>query len=137
MGELYVGFDANQPEGEQLPPEVREEIARLAPVNVTAGAITEEKLGTQSVSNRALADGAVGPTKMAAGAVGDGQLASSAVTTAKLALHAVTPDKVDTGVVTAFDANGDPIDLRAVPMTSTAHAGITPDPDTLYLTWTP
>lgn len=136
MAELFIEYNGDAPEGERLAPEVRDEIYRLAPVNVANGGITEDKLGSAAVTATKIADGAVGPTKIAAGAVGNGQLAGAAVTTGKLAPQAVTPDKTGTGVVTAYDANGDPINLTAVPMSSTSFAGITPDPDTLYLTWT-
>ncbi|GAS98890.1 putative uncharacterized protein [Mycolicibacterium canariasense] len=135
MADLFVQYDADQPEGERLAPEVRDEVYRLAPVNVANGGITEDKLGSASVTATKIADGAVGPTKIAANAVGNGQLAGAAVTTPKLAPNAVTPDKTGTGVVTAYDENGDPINLKIVFLSATDYAGITPDPDTLYGTW--
>lgn len=133
---LFVGWEPDNPDGEKLPPEFRAEVAIIAPATVSNGAITEPKIGTAAVTNAKIADGAVGPSKLASGAVGTGQLANAAVGTSKLAPNAVTPDKTGTGVVTAYDANGDAIAAKIVPMTSTTYAGITPDPDTFYATWT-
>lgn len=134
---LYIGWEPDNPDGEKLSPEVRAEIARVAPSTLNNGAVTEAKIGTAAVTGSKIADGAVGPSKLAANAVGNGQLANAAVGTTKLAPGAVTPDKAGTGVVVARDANGDPIAATIVPMTSTTYAGTTPDPDTFYATWTP
>lgn len=132
MAENFVGFDDAAPDGEKLPPEVRREVAFIAPTTVSNGSIVEDKIGTAAVTAPKIADGAVGPTKLAPGAVGSGQLASSAVTTGKLAPGAVTHEKAGTGVMKTFDANGDPIAARMVPITAATYAGITPDPNTFY-----
>lgn len=136
MAETFVGIDLSQPEGEQLSPEMRAEIARLAPNQVGAGSITEEKLGTAAVSTTKLEDGAVTSAKIAGNSIDAAHIANGAVGTGELAPAAVTPDKAGTGIVLGYDANGDPIALKIVPITNTSYAGITPDPDTIYAVYT-
>ena len=77
--------------------------------NIVNGAVTGEKLATDSVTGDKIAAGAVGNSelasesvtgdKIAAGAVGNSELANLSVTTAKLANNDVTSEKLAPGAV--------------------------------------
>lgn len=77
--------------------------------NIVNGAVTGEKLATDSVTGDKIAAGAVGNSelasesvtgdKIAAGAVGTSELANLSVTTAKLANNDVTSEKLAPGAV--------------------------------------
>ena len=133
MADLLVAYDPAQPVGERLAPEVRAEIAELAPSTVDNGSITTAKLADDAVTTAKLAPGAVTSVEIATGGVSAVNLATDAVTTVKLADGAVTGDKVGTGVMKAYDSAGNAISLRGVPITAAAYGAITPDPGTVYL----
>lgn len=133
MAAIYVGFDPNAPEGEQLPPEVVEEIRRVAPSSVENGAITTDKLRDDAVTSDKLAPGAVDSLAIGAGQVGFLHLANNAVGTQKIDNNAVTAAKAGLGVVTSYDSAGNTVQRREVDMTAAAYASLTPkDPNTYY-----
>lgn len=127
-----VGYDPSQPAGERLAPEVRAEIAEVAPSTLVNGAVTTAKLRDGAVAAAKLADGAVTSPKIGTGEVKTVNLGDGAVTTAKLGADAVTADKAGTGVVTSRNKDGDPITLTVVPIAAADYAAITKDPNTLY-----
>lgn len=134
MADLFISYDPAQPVGQRLAPEVRAEIATVAPSTVNNGSITAAKLAPNAVVTDKIADGAVTSAKIADGTIVTGDLADSSVTNAKIANGSVTPSKVAAGVVTAYDASGNPLRLNLVPITSAKYAALaTPDPNTLYL----
>lgn len=132
-GPYSIFIDLNQDQGEQLAPEVRAEIAAVAPSTVTNGSITTAKLAEDSVTNGKIAPGAVGSLEIATSGVETGNLAPESVTTSKLAPDAVTPVKCGTGVVTARDADGNDIEWAEVLMTAAQYAALsTKDPNVVY-----
>ncbi|UJE15689.1 hypothetical protein SEA_LIGMA_34 [Gordonia phage Ligma] len=134
MADLIVGYDPAQPAGERFAPEVREEIAEVAPDNIDNGSVTTAKLADDSVTQAKIAPGAVGSTEVATGGVGSANLATDAVTTVKIADDAVTGDKVGNGVTQARDSAGNQITLTAVPLTAAQYGAIgSPDPNVVYL----
>lgn len=129
----YVGYEPDSPEGERLAPEVRAEIARVAPSAVLNNSITTAKLRDAAVTRAKLATGAVGSSEIDTGAVGTTNLASGAVTADKIATDAVTPTKCGTGVVTAVDSSGNSVETVVRFLTSAQFAAIgSPDPNTTY-----
>lgn len=132
MADLFIAFDPAADEGERLAPEVRTEIAVVAPSAVVNGSITAAKLADDAVTQAKIAPGAVGSVEVATGGVNTVNLASSAVTTDKLASGAVTPAKVGAGVVKAVDASGNSTETTLKFVTAAQYAGLTPDPNTVY-----
>lgn len=133
MGAIWVGYDPNAPEGEQLPPEVVEEIRRVAPSSVENGAITTDKLSDDAVTSDKLAPGSVDSLAIGQGQVGFLHLAAGAVGTVKVADNAITAAKAGLGVVTSYDSAGNAVQRREVDMTAAAYASLTPkDPNTYY-----
>lgn len=117
-----------------MPPEMRAEIAILAPATVGPNTITQDKLADQSVGTAQLQDQAVGAPELALGAVGAQQLALGAVGTNQLAAGAVTGPKTGAGVMKVNDSNGTPISITAVFLTASQYSALSaPDPNTLYL----
>ncbi|AWN04240.1 tail fiber protein [Gordonia phage Sour] len=134
MADLLVGYDPAQPAGSRFSPEVRAEIAEVAPDNIENGSVTTAKLANDAVTGDKLAPGAVGSAEIAQNGVASTNLASDAVTTTKLADDAVTAAKAGLGVPTAHDASGNPISIDFVPITAAAYGAISsPDPNTIYL----
>lgn len=130
---LVAGWDPTAPEGEQLPPELIEEIKRVAPSSVENGAITTPKLRDDAVTEPKLADAAVTEPKIAPGAVKAAGLANSAVTEPKIADDAVTPPKCGVGVVTYSDSAGNPISGDTVLISASDYAALSPpDPNITY-----
>lgn len=129
----WISYEADSPEGERFAPEVRAEIAAVAPSAVLNNSITTAKLRDQAVTRAKLGPGAVGPDELDSAAVETPNLADSAVTTAKLDDDSVTPAKCATGVVTAVDSAGNPTENMLRYLTSAQYAAIgTPDPNTTY-----
>lgn len=133
MADLVVGYDPAQPAGQRFAPEVRAEIAEVAPDNIDNGSVTTAKLADDAVTAAKIAPGAVGTVEIANGGVGTANLATDAVTTVKIADGAVTADKAGVGIMKARDSAGNPINLTGVPITAAAYGAITPDPNTVYL----
>ena len=129
---LVISYDAEKNPGERLPPEVRAEIALLAPASVTPNSITEEKLADDSVSTNKIQEKAVTGTRIADGAVATEQLALGAVDGFRLAAGAVTGSKVGNGVAKAVDPSGAEIAMKLIPISSTAYASASPDPTAIY-----
>jgi hypothetical protein len=130
---LLVPFvDMSKPVGERLAPQMRQEIEEVAPSGLTNGAVTTAKLAEKAVATGKLADGAVTTEKIATSGVETLNLAPGAVTTAKLDDDAVTADKAGLGVVTAYDKDGNPIDVKTVYMKQSEYAAITPVPGVEY-----
>ncbi|QDF17566.1 hypothetical protein SEA_YAGO84_34 [Gordonia phage Yago84] len=133
MADLLVGYDPSQPAGQRFAPEVRAEIAEVAPDNIDNGSVTTAKLANDAVTGDKLAPGAVGSTEIATGGVGTANLANDAVTTAKLANDSVTGAKAGLGIATAHDAAGNETSIDFVPITAAQYGALgTPDPNTVY-----
>lgn len=132
-GEIIAGYDPEAPPGQRLPPEMREEIALLAPASVTPNSITKEKIADEAVGTLKLEPKAVDSTRLADGAVGGPQLALGAVGSNQLAGGAVTGPKAGNGVAKAYDPAGAAIAMTIVPISEAQYAQISPDPNTVYL----
>lgn len=133
MADLVFTYDPNANVGERLAPEVRAEIAVVAPSTVLNGSITTAKLAEDAVTTDKITTGAVTTNEIAVGGVTATNIASSAVSTAKIASQAVTPDKVGTGVVTSVDSTGATVATAIRYVTAAQYAAISsPDPNTLY-----
>lgn len=133
MADQFIAFDPEADEGERLAPEVRTEIAFVAPSAVLNGSITTAKLADDAVTQDKVAPGAVGSVEIVTGGVEAANLAAEAVTTGKIAADAVTPAKCGTGVVTAVDSSGNDVETREMYLTAIEYAAInTPDPNTTY-----
>ena len=132
-GPFSIAYNPSKPAGERLSPEVREEIAEIAPSTVTNGSITTAKLEEGAVTQSKIGPEAVGSEQIEVGAVHSLGLAADAVTTGKIAPDAVTPPKCGTGVVTARDADGNDIEWAEVLMTALQYANLaTKDPNVVY-----
>lgn len=136
MADLFVALDLTQEPGEQLSPEMRAEIAVIAPSVVNAGSITTNKLHDDAVTHDKLGPEAVQPDNLAENAVENAALADAAVHTDNLADAAVTLAKAGVGVATATDKTGTPRSLEiSGPYTAAEYGAIVggPDPNTLYV----
>lgn len=130
----WVSLDLDAAEGERLSPQMRAEIATVAPSAVVNNSITTAKLRDAAVTRAKLGGGAVGSGELDSAAVTTAKLADGAVTAAKLADDAVTPAKCGTGVVTAVDSAGNPTENIVRYLTSAQYAAIaSPDPNTTYM----
>ncbi|MCV7424328.1 hypothetical protein H7K45_27655 [Mycobacterium yunnanensis] len=126
-------IDLNADPGERFAPEVREEIAEVAPSTVTNGSISTAKLAEDAVTMSKIALAAVGSEQLDAGAVDTLALGAESVTTSKLAADAVTPPKCGTGVVTAVDNDGNAIEWTEWYGTAAQFAAIAvKDPNVVY-----
>lgn len=133
MADLFIAFDPDADAGERLAPEVRTEIAVVAPSVVVNGSITSAKLASDAVTQAKIYPGAVGTTEVASGGIDAVNLATGAVTTNKLGDNAVTPVKCGTGVPTAVDSSDNPTETILKFLTAAQYAAIsTPDPNTVY-----
>lgn len=134
VGEIFGAYDPDMPEGQRLPPEMRAEIARLAPANLTPNSVTQDKIADGAVGRDQLDAKAVDATRLADGAVGQAQLALGAVGSNQLAPGAVTAAKAGAGILKFTDPSGTPIAGTVIVLTSTQYAALTsPDPNTIYL----
>lgn len=133
---LGVLIDTNRPEMQQLAPEVRAEVRRLAPSTVDDGSIFTKKLADNAVTYAKIAPGSVGGDRLGTGGVQTRALANGAVTEPKVADNAITRAKAGIGVVTAADPAGNAITLEAVPIEPAAFAAMnSPDPNVLWLVY--
>lgn len=133
MADKFIAYDDAADPGERFAPEVRAEIAEVAPSVVLNGSITTAKLADDSVTQAKIGQEAVGAAELAPDAVETNKIKSSAVTTGKIAANAVTPPKVGTGVVTAVDSSDATVATVIKYVTAVQYAAITtPDPNTLY-----
>lgn len=131
--DLFIIYDPDADEGERLAPEVRTEIAAVAPSAVLNGSITTLKLQDAAVTNAKLAVNSVAYTNIIDNAVRTAGIQAAAVTTAKIADAAVTPAKTTTGVVCAVDNSGTTVATRIMYLTAAQYAAIgSPDSNTLY-----
>lgn len=133
MADLFIAFDPEADPGERLAPEVRTEIAYVAPSAVLNGSITTAKLADDAVTQAKIYPGAVASTEIATGGVDSVNLASGAVVTDALGAAAVVPSKCGPGVVTAVDSSDNTLDTLIKVLTAAEYAAISsPDPNTLY-----
>lgn len=132
MADQFIAFDPDADEGERLAPEVRTEVAYIAPSAVLNGSITTAKLADLTVTTAKIDADAVTTVKIVDSSVTNAKLASDAVSTTKIAANSVTPPKVGTGVVTATDSAGATVATTIKYVTAAQYAGLTPDPNTLY-----
>jgi hypothetical protein len=132
-GPYSIFYDPTQNPGERLAPEIRTEIAEVAPSVVIDGSITTAKLQDASVSTPKIIDLSVTEPKFAAGAVSARALATNAVQTPNIQGGAVTPAKCGAGVVTSVDNTGATVATTEWYGTSAQWAAIaTKDPNTTY-----
>lgn len=134
MADQFIAYDPAANAGERLAPEVRTEIAVVAPSAVLNGSITTAKLAELSVATGKIIDGAVTTTKIATNGVATVNITASSVTTAKIADDAITPAKCATGVPTAVDATNNPLETVFKYLTAAQYAALTPDANTFYFT---
>ena len=133
MAELVATLDMTKPAGQRLAPQVRAEIEEVAPSTLNDGQVTTAKLGDSAVTEAKIKAGAVTTTKIGTKAVKAANIDDDAVGTDQLADDAVTADKAGIGLVVGYDAAGNPIKFRLVPMTSAAYAALaSKDPNTFY-----
>lgn len=134
MPELVPTIDTSKPAGEQLSPEMRAEVAAVAPSAVLNNSITTAKMADNAVTEPKINAGAVTSPKIATGGVETVNLADGAATTPKIADNAVTAAKAGVGVCTAVDADDEPIENVFKFMTEAEYAEIlAPDPNVTYL----
>lgn len=133
-GELLIGIDLSRPEGERLASEVIAEIEKVAPSTVNDGDITTPKLANNAVTDPKIAPGAVKSPHIATGEVKNVNLGTNAVTTTKIQDGAVTPDKTGPGILTIFDAAGNPIEIKAFVMSFAEFGDIDPEAAIYFLT---
>lgn len=133
MADLFIAYDPDADPGERLAPEVRTEIAVVAPSAVLNGSITTAKLADDAVTQAKIYPGAVGSTEIATGGVAAVNLATGAVESAALAAGAVVPAACGTGVPTAVDNADNPTETVIKFVTSAEYGSLTPDPNTLYM----
>lgn len=133
MAIANVMMDTSAPVGSKLDSEVIAEIEEIAPGIPPDGTITEVKLHTQAVSKDKLKPGAVDSTIIANGGIKAVNYEGKSVGTAAIADGAVGADQAGTGVCTAYDAAGNPVESKRVYLTAAQYALIeTPDPNTDY-----
>ena len=128
-----IAYEPSAPPGERLAPEVRAEIAEVAPSVLDDGSVTAPKLAEKAVTTGKLNEGAVTSVKIATGGVAAINLAAGAVNTAALAADSVTDEKAGPGVVQAHDKDGNPITVDVIPITAAQFASITASPSGLYV----
>jgi hypothetical protein len=129
----FIGYDPSKPAGERLAPEVRTEIAYVAPSGLTPQSVVTLNLKDENVTTAKLAPDAVDDTKLADNAVKREHLADAAVGTDEVEDGAITPAKTGTGVVTAVDSSDNPLQWTEKVLSSTEYNLIvTPDPNTTY-----
>lgn len=133
MAVTGVMFDTGAASGSKLDPAVQAEIDFLAPTTIDTGDIHTNMLADQSVTKDKLFPGAVDQDIIAAEGIATGNFAPGAVDTAALGDDSVTAAKAGTGVVTAYDVAGNPIESKDVYLTAAQYNSIgTPDPNTTY-----
>lgn len=133
---LIIALDLDKPAGEQLPPEMRAEVAAIAPSVVNNQSITTPKIKDAAVTHDKLAADAVHSDNLAENAVDNRSIDDGAVHTDNLIDDAVTRAKAGIGVVTAVDKTGTARTLEvAGPYTAAEYGAIVggPDPNTLYV----
>lgn len=132
MADLFIAYDPEADAGERLAPEVRTEIAIVAPSAVVNGSITAAKLADDAVTQTKIYPGAVGTVEIATGGVDTVNLAAVSVSADKLATDAVTPEKCATGVPTAVDSTDNAAETILKFLTAAEYGALTPDPNTVY-----
>lgn len=136
MAQGVVGFDASKPKGSKFTqPEVRAEIAGLAPTSPPDGSIGSNKLAPDAVTKEKMAPSSVGGAEIEPSGVGTSNIAPKAVTQDKLGDKSVGRVQAGPGVMTVRDVNGNPVTMEALVISATAHAllGANEDPNSLYL----
>lgn len=131
--EQFVGFNPSAPPGQRLAPEIRTEIAILAPSAVTDLSLTEQKYKDGSVTRVKIAPDSIDDTLIADDAVKREHLAPNAVGTNEVENNSITPPKVGTGVLTIRDHAGAALSVIAEVLTTAEYSGITPTPNVLYI----
>lgn len=133
MAKLVPYLDTSKPRGERLSPEMREEIAEVAPSTLNDGEVKTAKLADGAVTESKLAAGAVTSAKIATKNVKTVNLDDSAVGTPQLAAGAVTAAKAGIGVMAVFDSAGNPLAAKTVVITVSGYQQLNPpDPNTFY-----
>ena len=113
---------------------VKDEIALVAPGDITPGSVTTSMIADDAITAAKIAPGAVTSAGLATGAVQASNIDDGAVTAGKLAAGALTNAAAGPGIVTATSSSSSPISLNIEPITEAAYAALgSPDPNTLYL----
>jgi len=133
VADLFIAYDPEADAGERLAPEVRTEIAVVAPSAVLNGSITTAKLADDAVTQDKIYPGAVGSVEIATGGVSAVNIATDAVSSDKIAAGAVVPASCGTGVPTAVDNADNPTETIFKFVTAAEYGALTPDPNTVYL----
>lgn len=135
MTDLFIALDQTQPPGEQLAPEMRAEVAVIAPSVVSVGSVTTAKLHDDAVTYDKLGPSAVHTDNLLDDAVTAAKLADNAVLAASIADGAVGLSEAGVGVVKATDKTGTARSLTmSGPFTAAEYGAIgTPDPNTVYV----
>lgn len=133
-GELLIGIDLSQPEGQRLASEVVAEIEKVAPSTVNDGSITTAKIRNGAVTADKLGPAAVKSAAIGTGEVKSTNIGTNAVTTTKIQAGAVTPDKVGPGVLTIFDGDGNPLQIPVYLMPFADYGAIVPEAAIYLLT---
>lgn len=134
MADQFIAYDPSALPGERLAPEVRTEIAYVAPSAVTNSSITTIKIADTAVTTPKIADAAVTLAKLATNSVGTVQIVNAAVTTVKIADNAVTPAKTTTGILLSVDSADAYVNRKTKDVTAAEYAAIvSPDPNTYYM----
>lgn len=135
MADTVVMYDPTATAGNRFKSlDVREEIARVVPANAEPESIVESMIAPEAVTEDKIGPRAVTTGKIAIGGVITENLSTHAVSEEKILPGAVTPDNIGTGIVSSFDGNGNPIELKMVTLSAIAYAALdTPDANTMYI----
>jgi hypothetical protein len=133
--DLFMALDQTQPPGERLAPEVRAEIAVIAPSVVSIGSVTTAKLHDDAVTYDKLGPAAVHTDNLQDDAVTAAKLADNAVLAASIADGAVGLTEAGGGLLKATDKTGTARSLTmSGPYTAAEYGAIgSPDPNTVYV----
>jgi hypothetical protein len=133
MAITNVLFDTAAPAGSKLDPAVAAEVAEVAPGNLEPEEVQALHLAPEAVEREKIKLGAVDSPQIAEGGVKAINIDAGAVGTSELAADSVTAEKAGTGVTTAYDAAGNPVEDKTVYLTATQYALLAPpDPNTTY-----
>jgi len=132
MALVSVLMDTAAPAGSKLDAEMAAEIEELAP-GLDAQEVDEVALADGAVTTPKLHDGAVTSVKIGNNEVKAANIDNGSVDTAALQDDSVTAAKAGLGVVTAYDAAGNPVEDKKVYLTAAQYAALaTKDPNTEY-----
>ena len=133
MPKLVPTLDTDATPGERFAPEIRQEIAEVAPSTLVNDAVTTPRIRDLAVTTEKLADGAVSSAKIATKGIKAINVDDGAVGTDQLDDAAVTDTKAGLGVATAHDAEGNPVACDFVFLTQSEYAAVDDEPGVTYM----